>query len=104
MVTESSRPRSARPARLSPALVRVRWPPPAGRIVALTTTKEVPGARMPHHLTRTSWRRDGPEPPRRDGKCLAAGVPIVHGRIYRTLFDSVLCERATRRAGASPGA
>jgi hypothetical protein len=43
---------------------------------------------------------------RRDviAKCLAVGVPIFHGRIDRTLFESALRERVARPASVSAGA
>lgn len=54
---------------------------------------------MAHHLTPTDLaRRLGLE--RRDviANCLATGVPIVHGRIDRTLYDSALRERSDQPA------
>jgi hypothetical protein len=38
------------------------------------------------------------------GKCVEMGVPIFHGRIDRTLFETSLRSQASRRAGrrASP--
>lgn len=36
------------------------------------------------------------------GKCVEMGVPIFHGRIDRTLFESSLRHLATVRAAPSP--
>ena len=50
---------------------------------------------MAHHLTPDELARaTGLD--RRDviAKCLAAGVPIFHGRIDKTLFECALRERA----------
>lgn len=35
------------------------------------------------------------------GKCVEMGVPIFHGRIDRTLFESSLRHLATARSGSS---
>lgn len=57
---------------------------------------------MAHHLTPTELaRRTGLD--RRDviAKCLAAGVPILHGRIDKTLFAATMRERATAETATS---
>lgn len=53
---------------------------------------------MAHHLTPTELA-DQLQMKRQEviGKCVEMGVPIYHGRIDRTLFESSLRSRATQR-------
>lgn len=53
---------------------------------------------MAHHLT-PSELADQLQMKRQEviGKCVEMGVPIFHGRIDRTLFESSLRSRAQRR-------
>jgi hypothetical protein len=53
---------------------------------------------MTHHLT-PSELADQLQMKRQEviGKCVEMGVPIFHGRIDRTLFESSLRNRSTRR-------
>lgn len=54
---------------------------------------------MAHHLTPTELA-DQLQMKRHEviGKCVEMGVPIFHGRIDRTLFESSLRSRSARRA------
>jgi len=54
---------------------------------------------MAHHLTPTELA-DQLQMKRGEviGKCVEMGVPIYHGRIDRTLFESSLRDQAQRRA------
>lgn len=60
---------------------------------------------MAHHLTPTELARQL-HVDRRDVivNCLALGVPILHGRIDRTLFESVLREPTGERLSEPGGA
>ena len=53
---------------------------------------------MAHHLT-PSELADQLQMKRQEviGKCVEMGVPIFHGRIDRTLFETSLRSRAARR-------
>lgn len=53
---------------------------------------------MAHHLT-PSELADRLQMKRQEviGKCVEMGVPIFHGRIDRTLFESTLQSRSQRR-------
>jgi hypothetical protein len=53
---------------------------------------------MAHHLTPTELA-DQLQMKRHEviGKCVEMGVPIFHGRIDRTLFESSLRSRSTQR-------
>lgn len=60
---------------------------------------------MAHHLT-PSELADQLQMKRQEviGKCVEMGVPIFHGRIDRTLFETSLRSRERERAGGSgPG-
>ena len=57
---------------------------------------------MAHHLTPTELA-DQLHMQRQEviGKCVEMGVPIFHGRIDRTLFESSLRSIATRQQSVS---
>jgi len=57
---------------------------------------------MAHHLTPTELA-DQLHMQRQEviGKCVEMGVPIFHGRIDRTLFESSLRSLATRQHSVS---
>lgn len=59
---------------------------------------------MAHHLT-PSELADQLQMNRQEviGKCVEMGVPIFHGRIDRTLFESSLRHLERRRGAAPPG-
>jgi hypothetical protein len=60
---------------------------------------------MAHHLTPTQLA-DQLQMKRHEviGKCVEMGVPIYHGRIDRTLFESSLREQSPRRAARQASA
>jgi hypothetical protein len=57
---------------------------------------------MAHHLTPAELA-DQMQMERQEviGKCVQMGVPIYHGRIDRTLFESSLRSISTSRSGQS---